>query len=155
MTSRPMLRLYVAAIAVLSCWTLAAQTVPKITTPKDALGFNLGDDYQMANYAQLDAYWHKLATESDRMKLVDIGPTEEGHRQFMAIISSPDNIKKLDHYKEISSRLAHAEGLTDDEAHALAREGKAIIWIDGGLHASETVGSQQLMESVYQMLIRN
>lgn len=148
-------RLSVAVFAVLSCWTLAAQTLPKITTPKDALGFNLGDDYQMASYTQLDTYWHKLATESDRMKLVDIGPTEEGKRQYMAIISSPDNIKKLDHYREISSRLAHAEGLTDDEAHALAREGKAVIWIDGGLHASETVGSQQIMEWVYQMVSRN
>ena len=50
--------------------------------------------------------------------------------------------------------MAHAEGLTDDQAHALAREGKAVVWIDGGLHASETVGSQQLMEMVYQMASR-
>src|ERR1700744_2316983 len=78
-----------------------AQTAPKITTPKEALGFNIGDDYQLANYTQLDAYWHKLATESDRMKLVDIGPTAENRRQYMAVISSPENIKKLDHYKEI------------------------------------------------------
>src|ERR1700689_826557 len=155
MTSRPMLRLSLAAMAVLSAWTLAAQTAPKITTPKDALGFNLGDDYQMANYSQLDAYWHKLATESDRMKLVDIGPTEEGKRQYMAIISSPDNLKKLDHYKEISSRLAHAEGLTDDQARALAHEGKAVVWIDGGLHASEVLGAHQLMQLVYEMVSRN
>ena len=72
----------------------------------------------------------------------------------MMIITSPANQKKLDHYKEISARLAHAEGLTDDQAHALAREGKAVVWIDGGLHASETVGSQQLMEMVYQMASR-
>jgi len=150
-----MLRLSLAALALLCAWTLTAQTIPKITTPKDALGFNLGDDYQVATYTQLDAYWHKLATESDRMKLVDIGPTEEGKRQYMAIISSPDNIKKLDHYKDISQRLAHAEGLTDEQAHALAREGKAVIWIDGGLHASESVGSQQIMEWVYQMVSRN
>ena len=72
----------------------------------------------------------------------------------MAIITSPENIKNLDHYKDIAARLAHAEGLTDDQAHALAREGKAVVWIDGGLHASETVGSQQLMEMVYQMVSR-
>ncbi|HMF79676.1 MAG TPA: M14 metallopeptidase family protein, partial [Bryobacteraceae bacterium] len=129
-----------------------AQAVPKITTPKEALGFNIGDDYQLANYTQLDAYWHKLATESDRMKLVDIGPTAENRRQYMAIISSPENLKNLDRYKEISSKLAHAEGLTDDQAHALAHEGKAIVWIDGGLHATETVGSQQEMETVYQLV---
>ena len=55
---------------------------------------------------------------------------------------------------EISQRLAHAEGLTDESAHALAREGKAVVWIDGGLHATETVGSQQEIEIVYQMLSR-
>jgi hypothetical protein len=143
------------AVLILSVMQAAGQTASGITTPKEALGFNLGDDYHMASYTQLDAYWHKLATESDRMKLVDIGPTAENRRQYMAIITSPANLKKLDHYKEIAQKLAHAEGLTDDEAHTLAHEGKAIIWIDGGLHASETVGSQQEMEEVYQMVSRN
>ncbi len=126
----------------------------KITTPKEFLGFNLGDDYMMASYTQLEAYWKKIASECNRCKLVDIGPTEEGRRQYMMIISSPENMKKLDHYKEISAKLARAEGLTDEQAHALAREGKAVVWIDGGLHASETVGSQQEMEMVYQMASR-
>ncbi len=133
---------------------LRAQAPLKVTTPKQALGFNLGDDYQMANYTQLEGWWKKLAAESDRMKLVDMGPTAEGRHQYMAIISSPENLKKLDHYRDISARLAHAEGLTEDQAHALAREGKAVVWIDGGLHASETVGSQQIMETVYQMVSR-
>ncbi len=154
MTLRRMHRFAWAVLAVFSAWTLAAQPAPKITTPKDALGFNIGDDYQMASYSQLDSYWHTLAKESDRMKLVDMGPTEEGRRQYMAVISSPANIKQLDHYKDIERRLARAENLTDEQAHTLAREGKAIIWIDGGLHASETVGSQQLMEWVYQMVSR-
>src|SRR3972149_5333030 len=62
--------------------------------------------------------------------------------------------KKLARYKELAQRLAHAEGLSDEQAHALAREGKAVVWIDGGLHASETVGSQQIMETVYPMVSR-
>ena len=143
-----------AVAAVLFTWPLAAQTAQKVTSPLQALGFNIGDDYHVANYTQLDSYWHTLARESDRMKLVDIGPTAEGRRQYMAIISSPENIKRLDHYKSIARRLALAEGLTDEQAHALAREGKAVVWVDGGLHATETVGSQQLMETVYQMVSR-
>src|SRR6516165_8663889 len=149
MTSRRMT--VVVVVATLSACLLPAQTAPKITTPKEALGFNLGDDYQVANYTQLEAYWKKLAAESPRMKLESIGKTEEGRDQWMAVITSPDNIKKLARYKEIAGKLAHAEGLTEAGAHRLAKEGKAIVWIDGGLHASETVGSQQLMEWVYQM----
>jgi hypothetical protein len=136
---------------MLPCFSQAADIPRKITTPKEAFGFNVGDDYHMANYVQLTSYWQTLAKESDRMKLVDMGPTAEGRRQYMAIISSPENIAKLDHYKEISAKLSHAEGLTDAEAHAFADEGRAIVWIDGGLHASETVGSQQLLETVYEL----
>lgn len=125
-----------------------------ITTPKESIGFNIGDDYHMASYVQLTKYWQTLAKESDRMKLVDIGPTADNRRQYMAIISSPENMKNLDHYKEISAKLAHAEGLTDEQAHALAEEGKSVVWIDGGLHASETVGSQQIIETVYELVSR-
>src|SRR5438477_10124521 len=111
---------------------VAGSLAAKITTPEEALGFRIGDDYQVANYSQLEAYWKKLASESDRMKLVDIGPTEEGRHQYMAIITSPENLKKLDRYKEIAQKLAHSEGVTEEQAHALAREGKAVVWIDGG-----------------------
>ncbi|MEO6805616.1 MAG: M14 metallopeptidase family protein [Edaphobacter sp.] len=148
------LRTLSLSLCLLTALPLASQTVEssrKITPPKQAFGFNIGDDYHLANYVQLTAYWQTLAKESDRMKLVDIGPTAEGRRQYMAVISSPENIARLDHYREISEKLARAENLTDAEAHALAEEGKAVIWIDGGLHASETVGAQQLIETVYQL----
>ena len=126
-----------------------------ITTPKEALGFDFGDDYQLADYKQIEAYWKTLDKESDRMVLHDMGKTAEGRTQWMAIVTSPENQKKLAHYQEISKRLGFAEGLTDAQAHALAKEGKAVVWIDGGLHATETLGAQQLGEMVYEMVSRN
>ena len=131
-----------------------AQTTPKITTPKEQFGFNLGDDYQLTSYSQLSEYWQKLAKESDRMRLVDVGKTAEGRMQYMAVVTSPENLKLLDRYREISRKLATAEGLSDTDAHALAKEGKAVVWIDGGLHASEVECAQALTEMVYQMVNR-
>ena len=126
----------------------------KITTPKAEWGHNIGDDYFLANYVQLVAYWKKLATQSDRIHIEDIGPTSMGRTQIMATVTSPANYKNLARYKDISRRLSLAEGLTDDQARALAKEGKAVVWIDGGLHATEVLGAQQLMEMVYQMVAR-
>jgi len=131
---------------------LAAQNV---TPPRSFLGFEIGADYQLASYAQLEAYWAKLAEESPRMVVQDIGPTAEGRRQLMAIVTSPENQARLEHYRQISRTLALAEGVDEDSAQALAREGKAVVWIDGGLHASEVLGAQQLMETVYQMVSRS
>jgi hypothetical protein len=144
-------------LALSSATAPVAQQAPraKITTPKEALGFNFGDDYQLANYKQIEAYWKTLDKESDRMVLHDMGKTAEGRTQWMAIVTSPENHRKLARYKEISRRLALAEGLTDDQARALATEGKAVVWIDGGLHATETLGAQQLGQMVYEMVSRN
>lgn len=132
-----------------------AQDGKHITTPKDQFGFNLGDDYQLTNYTQLTEYWKKLANESDRVKLVEIGKTAEGRPQWMAIVSSPENLQSLDKYRDISKRLALAENLTDEQAHALAKEGKSVVWIDGGLHASEVECAQALTEALYQMASRS
>ena len=135
--------------------TAATATAPGVTSPKQHFGFNIGDDYQLATYTQFVEYWQKLDKESERMKVVEIGKTAEGRPQLMAIITSPENHKKLERYKEISSKLAHAEGVTDDQARALAKEGKGIVWFDGGLHATEVLGAHQLIETVYQLVSRN
>ena len=133
----------------------AAQTTAvKVTTPKEEWGHNLGDDYFLANYDQLIAYWKKLDKESPRLQYMEIGMTAMKRPQPMAIVTAPENFAKLERYKEISRRLSLAEGLTDEQARALAKEGKSIVWIDGGLHASEVLGAQQLMEMVYQMVSR-
>jgi hypothetical protein len=138
-------------LMVLSLQTMTAQVVP---SPKEHFGFNIGDNYRLATYTQTEAYFKKLA-KSDRVKLVDIGMTEEGRHQYMLIVSSTENIKNLEKYREISARLAHAEGLTPGQAADLAKNGKAVVWIDGGLHATEVVGSHQLIETAYQLVTRN
>src|SRR5262249_26317426 len=38
---------------------------PRITPPREHFGFNIGDDYCLANYKQLVAYWEKLQAQSD------------------------------------------------------------------------------------------
>jgi hypothetical protein len=137
-----------AALAVTSVFTPIAGAV---TSPKEHFGFAIGDDYQLATYTQTEAYFKKLAAESPRVKLVDMGQTEEGRTQWMLVISDPENMAKLARYQEIARRLARAEDLSEAEAKALAAEGKAIVWIDGGLHASETVGSHQLIETAWTL----
>lgn len=129
----------------------AGQPVP---SPKEHFGFNIGDDYCLATYAQTEEYFMKLAA-SDRARLVDIGLTEEGRHQYMLIISSPSNIKDLEVYKNISVRLGRAAGLDDNMAKELSDKGKAVVWIDGGLHATEVVGTHQLIETAWQLISRN
>jgi len=126
-----------------------------ITSPLAQFGHNIGDDYFLVNYSQMIDYWQKLDRQSDRMKMVRIGTTAEGRPMWMAIITSPENHRKLPLYQDISRRLALAENLTDSAARSLASQGKSIVWIDGGLHATEVLGAQQLVQTVYELVSRN
>ncbi len=142
---------YTLVFVCLSFFSLA-QSIP---SPKSHFGFSIGDNYQLATFSQTEAYLKKVAAVSPRMKLQSIGKTEEGRNQYMAIVSDPANIKNLAKYKAISQKMARAEGLSESEASQLAKEGKAVVWIDGGLHATETVGIHQWIETMYQFLTRN
>lgn len=135
-------------ICLSSAMLSLAQPIP---SPKEHFGFNMGDNYKLATYTQTEAYFRKVAAVSNRAKLIEIGKTEEGRAQLMMIITSPENLKNLDKYKSISQKLARAEGFSPEEAKALAAEGKAVVWIDGGLHATEVVGAHQLIEITYQL----
>ena len=135
--------------------TATASAQGHVTTPKEFFGHNIGDDYFLPNYDQFIAYWHKIDGESDRMQSIEIGKSSEGRPQLAAIITAPENFKTLARYKDISMRLAKGEGLTDAQAKALAKEGKAVVWFDGGLHATEVLGANQLIETTYQLLSRN
>ena len=127
----------------------------RVTSPKEQFGHNIGDDYWLATYDQFVEYWRKLDRESDRMQVVEIGKTAEGRPHLAAIVTAPENFAKLARYKQISKQLQAAEGITEAQARALAREGKSVVWIDGGLHATEVLGAHQLMETVYQLVSRN
>ena len=158
MVSRSLRATALAALLVVFSlrWTSTQSEVsPHVTSPKEAFGAEVGADYFLANYTQIEAYWKTLDRESDRLSLVDMGKTEEGRTQWMAVITAPQNARALDRYKTISERLARADGLTDDQARALAAEGKAVVWIDGGLHANEVLGTQQLVETAYRLVSRS
>jgi hypothetical protein len=142
-------------VLIVAIASLPLAAAAKVTSPKEQFGFAVGDDYQLVNYKQLVAYWKKLDAESDRMKLVDIGKTAEGRTMVMAIITSPANHGRLARYKDIATRLALAKGLSESDARRLSAEGKAVVWIDGGLHATEILGSQQLVELVWRMVSGN
>ena len=147
------LRTAAAAAAFVLAASAGLPAQAALTTPRPKLGHDIGDDYWLANYKQLPAYWEKLAKESDRMKLVNIGKTEEGRPQLMAIVTSPGQPRGSStaiRRSPAGSRWPKAS--TRPRRRSSPREGKAVVWIDGGLHASETLCAQVLIETVYQLV---
>ncbi|HSM61707.1 MAG TPA: M14 family metallopeptidase, partial [Longimicrobiales bacterium] len=121
-------------------------------TPASVLGFAPGADFELATYEQSIAYFERLDAASDRISLVRTGRTSHGRDWTIALISSAENLAALERHREIARRLAEPTTLSDEEARALAREGRAIVDISGGLHASEVAGAQHTIGLAYEMV---
>jgi hypothetical protein len=144
----PFWPVFLAAAVALAA---AARVYSAVPTPKEHLGFAPGDDFQLADTAQIFGYFQKLAASSDRIRLAEFGKTSLGKPMYIAFISAPENLKRLEHYREISRRLALGQA-SADEARRLASEGKTVVWIDSGLHASEVAPAQQAPELAYRLI---
>src|SRR5712691_9477331 len=143
------------AVAVLAVATIGAAppriAIKTVPAPEQIIGFKPGTDRKLADFGQVSSYFTTLAAASPRVRLFTIGKSTEGREMILAAISSEENLRRLDRYKEIARQLADARALTDQQAHQLAREGKAIVWIDFGLHATE-VGHAQVSSEVAYMV---
>ncbi len=135
-------------ILIGSALPLAAQT-----HPEQFLGHKVGADRKLADFEQITAYFKKLAEESPKLRLVELGKTTKGETMFMAIITAEENMPQLDLYRETSRKLKMARGLTPEDARTLAKEGKSILLITCSLHATEVAASQMSMELAYDLVM--
>jgi hypothetical protein len=103
-------------------------------------------------YEQAIGYFEHIAAQTDRMLVLDMGETSAGRRMKYGVISSAENLARLDHYKDISKRISLVRGVSEDEARRLAEEGKTIVWIDGGLHGTEVAPAQLLPQLAYDLV---
>lgn len=141
--------LVVAALAAASPGTLAGQGIPM---PESVLGHPVGSDFRLATYEQSMEYFRRLDAATDRLELREVGRTSFGRPMHIAFVSSAENLASLERHREIARRLAHPRELGDAEARRLAREGRAIVWIDGGLHATEVAHAQHTIQLAYDLV---
>ena len=144
------------AFAVLSLLLSAAwlptPIVAQIPTPESVLGQRVGADFFLATFEESIDYFEQLDAASDRLELRQVGVSSFGRPVYIALISSPENLRNVDRHREIAQRLAHPAGMSDAEARQLADEGKAIVHIDGGLHASEVAHAQHTIQLAYDLI---
>jgi hypothetical protein len=129
---------------------LAAQT-----SPEAFLGFKVGTDRKLADYSQIQAYFQKLDQESAKLTLFTIGNSTLNKPMIMAVITSEENMAKLDTYRGIAKKLRDPSSLSPEEARSLAKEGKVILLITCNIHASEIASSQMIMELAHKLVTGN
>jgi len=123
----------------------------EIPSPEKIIGFRVGQDFKLANWKQITGYFQLLAQSSDRVRVVELGKTTLGRPLIMAIITSPDNLARLEEFRKIHQRLHDPRGLSPEEKSNLIKQGKAIVYISCSIHSTEIAASQMSMELAYRL----
>ena len=124
-----------------------------IPTPLEVLGHIAGAKDVLSYSADVYKYMRALAAATPRVKVFDIGKTEEGRDWIVVAVADEATIRNLDHYKEINAKLADPRTLSEDEAQALLKEAKPMYWATGGMHSGETGSVEMLMELAYRIAV--
>ncbi len=124
-----------------------------LQTPRDFLGFEVGQERCLADWGQITGYFEQLSA-SPKMKWEELGPTTEGNPMYLATISSPGNIERLEEIRAVQKRLADPRRWSGDEdvRRELLDSGKCVLLLTCGLHSTEVGPSQMTMSLGYDLL---
>jgi hypothetical protein len=142
----------IALVTLSALFFAALLAQPKIQTPSQFLGFELGADRQLADYKQIVSYFNHLAKGSRRIEVENIGLTTLGNDMVMVAISSEENLKNKTKYQEIGRKLADPRGLSQSEIQSLVDRGKAIVVVSCNIHSTEIGSSQMVLEWAYSLV---
>ncbi len=127
-----------------------SDTVP---SPREVLGHEAGAPEELSDTRTVYRYFRKLAAASPRVEVRNIGTTVEGREILLAVISSEENLARLDRLREITGSLAGPRTTGRAAMEELAGEGRVIYYLTGGLHSTETGPPEMLMELAYRLAV--
>ena len=123
-----------------------------IPPPAQYLGFEVGEDRRLAGWPEIVAYFDVLTELSDRVRTVELGRSTKDNPFLMSIISSPDNLERLEDFRAIQEKLADPRTIADDsESRCLVESGRAVVAITCSIHATEVGASQMSMLLAHEL----
>lgn len=115
-----------------------------LQSPNEFLPHQLGE--QFTEHASLISYYEHVAANSDRVMLQEFGRTYQQRPQVLAVVSSPENLARIEEIRINNLRLA---GVVEGEPNL--SDPVTIVWLGYSVHGNEAAGSEASMEVVHQL----
>ena len=128
---------------------------PGVPSPRDVLGYHVGQPKKLTYYADILKYYRALAAASPRVRVVSIGASDEGRECVVVFVGSGESIANLDRYRGYLGQLADPRPLTDAQATEIVGKAKPLYHLIGGLHSGETGPPEMLMELAYRLAVED
>lgn len=120
-----------------------------VPTVESILGYGVGEGFTV--YHELERYYQTLAAASDRVHLEPYGKSVEGRTLYLVIISSPENLARLDAIRAAVERLSDPRQTSPEEAQTLAATTPVVVWLSYNVHGNEAVSSEAALQVTYEL----
>ena len=123
---------------------------PGVPRPEALLGYPIGE--QNTQYAAQERALLAIAdAASDRVHVEAFTTTYERRTMRLYVVSSPENIARLETIRRDLDRLADPRGASAAELDAVAARVPAVVWISGSVHGNESPGFETCIQLLYQL----
>ena len=125
-----------------------------VPSPKDVLGYHIGEPKRLTSTSQQQAYFKALEKAlPGRVRTMSAGRSEEGRDIQVVFVTSEANLKNLEQNRQNIHRLADPRGLTPAEAQKILAATKPHYHVSAGLHSAETSSPETVIELVYRLAV--
>jgi hypothetical protein len=125
-------------------------TVP---SPRKHFGTIIGAPSVMHRSSEIYGYFRALAAATPRVRVENLGTTEEGRDIVLVVIADEATMRDLDRYKAAAGRLADPRRVAASEVDAALRAAKPIYYVNAGLHSPEMGSPEMVMELGYRLAV--
>src|SRR5262245_41209047 len=128
----------------------------KVPTPAKVLGYPVGTPNKLTYTKDQYRYYRELEKSTPRVRVFTAPErSEEGREQLLVVVSDEANLAKLDHYRDITGKLADPRRVAEADVKQLVNEGKVFYWASGSIHSPETGSCEMLMELAYRLAVED
>ena len=122
-----------------------------IPKPEEFFGHQLGADRKLAHWNRIVEYFWEL-DKSPFIRVEELGKSTEGNPFLLAVITSEENMSRLDEIRIQSWKLAHPKGVSEEEIKEIIENGTAVISMSMSIHATEVGGTQMAPELAWELI---
>ncbi len=118
---------------------------PKIPTPKDFLGYEVGEMH--ATPYEINAYWKEVARLSERFKVETYGKTYENRELIFITVTSPSNLSKIDQIRSEHKKLTDPS----QSGSLNIKNMPVVVWLGYSVHGNEASGTNSSLLTAYYL----
>ncbi len=127
-----------------------ASYLESVPAPEDLLGFRPGD--RAAFPAEIERCLEAWDEASPRARLVEYARSHEGRALYYMLVTSPENMERIDQIQADVGRLADPRGLSEAAAGELMSSQPAVAWVAYSIHGDETSGSDASLAVLHHLI---